>query len=769
MKRLLFFILLAITLQAKAYDVIKLNPIYAPNPSRGRPISLGTIYIGEPDTDPTVVGNQKTIYVLEEDSSITQVAQPLTMGAGGVPLYNGDPVTIMTNGDYSLAILNSSGSQVYYVPSDQSINEKFPTVATLAALKALSIPGTDGYKVYLLGRTTTNDGGQGVFIWDSSDLSVSVTADTQAGVYVPPNSDNTGASGAWVRVINGLYHPEWFGAIVDDAVSDLTAIQAAYDLGNRVQLSAGTYDIDGEIVLDTTGFTFQGAGVGLTIIDHNAAANYAISVNGQDIDDWEMGGFTVIGSGATTDGAIEIYGPDDYLMHDIQLLDWQGAYGLHIKGSLSKGSYGGRYRNISVLVADDTYSSTIGVFIDGVANLAADPSATGTARANAHVFEGLSVLYTSTHNIKIKGAKAITFSGPWLEDCDYSATACYGIYLDGGSFNFSDGAKNVPVQGITSIGGHTEGLTAKWYSDDNTYVRGIQDYGGNNTYTSTIQPLTAGSWGGGQNYFCAFTQAGATYSIRSATYRWLLSAAGTTEYYLDLAAGGDPALREPDDVIEDLAFMTAGTVGSLAASEWDYGDNDALGYNTIYVRLSDGSDPDSQAADYLLAMRGGLTSKIDKIGGLGDKFLYIGMDGSGVLTLSDSHPLVGDEDFFTYDRNTSSPFIKMTANYVHINGATRFNNYDATFADADTTPSVANGSFFKGHTGGGSVDVTAFDGGVGGQCIKIYTPNALTVFKHQGGAGVNTCTLADVTSATGQIYEFCNIGNNEWRPNCSVE
>src|SRR5690606_38969133 len=41
------------------------------------------------------------------------------------------------------------------------------------------------------------------------------------------------------------------------------------------------------------------------------------------------------------------------------------------------------------------------------------------------------------------------------------------------------------------------------------------------------------------------------------------------------------------------------SLGSLAASRWGYGDNDTLGYDTIYIRLSDDADPDSKAADYV--------------------------------------------------------------------------------------------------------------------------------------------------------------------------
>lgn len=92
------------------------------------------------------------------------------------------------------------------------------------------------------------------------------------------------------------------------------------------------------------------------------------------------------------------------------------------------------------------------------------------------------------------------------------------------------------------------------------------------------------------------------YSVRSSSYQWTASGSGTNEYYLEASGGGDPSLGgDPDHVIINNAVATEGTLGSLAAGEWGYGDNDSLGYSTIYVRLSDGADPDNKSDGYILA------------------------------------------------------------------------------------------------------------------------------------------------------------------------
>jgi hypothetical protein len=43
--------------------------------------------------------------------------------------------------------------------------------------------------------------------------------------------------------------------------------------------------------------------------------------------------------------------------------------------------------------------------------------------------------------------------------------------------------------------------------------------------------------------------------------------------------------------------MTEATAGSLTAGQWDWADNDTLGYSTVYVRLAGSTDPDASEAN----------------------------------------------------------------------------------------------------------------------------------------------------------------------------
>ena len=90
-------------------------------------------------------------------------------------------------------------------------------------------------------------------------------------------------------------------------------------------------------------------------------------------------------------------------------------------------------------------------------------------------------------------------------------------------------------------------------------------------------------------------------SVRNPSYSWTLSGSGTNEYYLRTAASGDPGIAAaPGAVWINGASASSGTVGSLAAGTWGYGNTDTLGYSTIYVRLSGGGDPDAQALDHVV-------------------------------------------------------------------------------------------------------------------------------------------------------------------------
>ena len=90
--------------------------MYVPDPTRGRPVFNGNIYIGEPDTDPKIPSNQKVANLIQENGTSVPALYPIETNAGGIPTYNGSPVAIDVDGAYSIRVDDRNGNQVYYYP-----------------------------------------------------------------------------------------------------------------------------------------------------------------------------------------------------------------------------------------------------------------------------------------------------------------------------------------------------------------------------------------------------------------------------------------------------------------------------------------------------------------------------------------------------------------------------------------------------------------------------------------------------------------------------
>lgn len=95
-------------------------------------------------------------------------------------------------------------------------------------------------------------------------------------------------------------------------------------------------------------------------------------------------------------------------------------------------------------------------------------------------------------------------------------------------------------------------------------------------------------------------------NIDTTTFQWNASGSGTDEVFLTLNGGGDPTATLTSGTISNprcyfelsgstggsnMVFMPEGAAGSLAAYEFDYADNDSLGFSTWYVRLPSGAAP----------------------------------------------------------------------------------------------------------------------------------------------------------------------------------
>jgi hypothetical protein len=130
---------------------------------------------------------------------------------------------------------------------------------TIAALAARSVAGlTDGDIIYVSDAYRW-----GFFRWTTGDQSANVTADPKQGIWVAPATADTGASGAWQRLVDGSIRVDWF--IEPGDADDTAGIQAAlnyaaagagvgsvFQRGTTVVFGRETYTISSTI--EPTGF-----------------------------------------------------------------------------------------------------------------------------------------------------------------------------------------------------------------------------------------------------------------------------------------------------------------------------------------------------------------------------------------------------------------------------------------------------------------------------------------------------------------------------------
>jgi hypothetical protein len=170
----------------------------------------------------------------------------------------------------------------------KDVNRASYSVATVAALRALTVP--DGaITVFVRGYASALDGGEGVFVYDSSS-----SATDNVGTIVAPDS----GSGRWKRLTFGLAHnAKWFGATGDGSTDDTVALQRWLDSSDYCYAPAGTYKVTDDLTL-ADGHTVFGAGRELTIF---SKTNYSgACFLGVDTDLVTLRDFRITGPGAAT-------------------------------------------------------------------------------------------------------------------------------------------------------------------------------------------------------------------------------------------------------------------------------------------------------------------------------------------------------------------------------------------------------------------------------------------------------------------------------------
>ena len=137
----------------------------------------------------------------------------------------------------------------------------------------------DGQGLWLSER-----GRSGMFEWQLGDFTSAVAADPLQILYVPSVQSGYGVStGCWVRVLLDQWlRPEWGGAIINDSSKravNLAAINACLALGNTL-LSAGSYYVNGAVLMRRGYTSLCGVGRDISVIFSNSTTGHIVDVSG---------------------------------------------------------------------------------------------------------------------------------------------------------------------------------------------------------------------------------------------------------------------------------------------------------------------------------------------------------------------------------------------------------------------------------------------------------------------------------------------------------
>lgn len=454
-------------------SLVTLGYAYFPDPTVGRPVSNGYIYVGEPDTDPEIASNQKTLTLRLEDGTETPTAQPVRTSAGGVPTLNGSSAEILADGNYSIKVLNSQLAQVYYNANrfdgeplvvGESI---FPyeTVADMVADIGLQI----GYFVQTITRNGNNDGGGGLY-------EIVAAGSTDNAFFIQLDNGFRAK-----LIINYPIAAQTLG-LVGDGVVDNTSQYTDFtsnltDSGITIVFDEGTYLFTGPITLEGAHF----------ILNNDAELEF----NGSDFSVYNTGGLTV-GAGATLEGGTYFtsgtmsppFQSDFATRSTVLRIDGGSVKNVTIYSQLTCGinHFSGILEGIRIFGAqwygaqsywtsDLSQETEVNTFNTGVRYVDKVPQATGN---NSNVFAYLIIIgIVITQPVRVRfigdysSGNGLWFDTPTGSGADRGVLTINDLYLDSPQMDF---AGTFLANGTTPTPGNVAGTAIEVISCPNARI-----------------------------------------------------------------------------------------------------------------------------------------------------------------------------------------------------------------------------------------------------------------------------------------------------------
>ena len=208
--------------------------------ANGAPYASGTLDMYIPGTT-----TRKNTYTNAARTALN--ANPIVLDSAGRCLIYG-------NGAYRQVLKDNLGNTIWdeATADGSSTALVVATYADARALVAAEVTGANSL-VYIQGRTSTNDGGQGFYYWNTTS-----TATDDGGVYIQLSGVVTGRLIRFESAIR--IRPEWYGALRDGATNDTAAFTSAAAAitaagGGVLYLSPGTYNVLVPIASQICSFT----------------------------------------------------------------------------------------------------------------------------------------------------------------------------------------------------------------------------------------------------------------------------------------------------------------------------------------------------------------------------------------------------------------------------------------------------------------------------------------------------------------------------------
>lgn len=230
---------------------------YFPNPDRFATLGLGELYIGVVDGDPAFEpADRVQAYIARQNDTDLAIPQPINLTAGGVPTYNGSPVTLKIGQEYSLAVLDKNGQQVYYSPKAgemiEEINELSAEIAGIVSGSVLAIDKVSDLITY------APISGNNYFLrqYNAGTAIGGGMLLAKTGV-ITPNDVTTfasGTAGVYFERVNYMYiSPEMAGVIGDGIINDTIALQRAINVSASLRTKLISYALT--MIVSPSGIT----------------------------------------------------------------------------------------------------------------------------------------------------------------------------------------------------------------------------------------------------------------------------------------------------------------------------------------------------------------------------------------------------------------------------------------------------------------------------------------------------------------------------------